>query len=52
MGAPFYGIAMDFEWVDIGKVPDYWQAIRSVLSGDVKNVDIPGQEVAPGIYTG
>ncbi|MBD2089090.1 NDP-sugar synthase [Microcoleus sp. FACHB-1515] len=52
MGAPFYGIPMDFEWVDIGKVPDYWQAIRSVLNGDVKNVDIPGHEVAPGIYTG
>ncbi|NEQ24188.1 MAG: NDP-sugar synthase, partial [Microcoleus sp. SIO2G3] len=52
MGEPFYGIPMDFEWVDIGKVPDYWQAIRSVLMGEVKNVDIPGHEVAPGIYTG
>ncbi|HEY9660691.1 MAG TPA: NDP-sugar synthase [Allocoleopsis sp.] len=51
-GAPFYGISMDFEWVDIGKVPDYWQAIRDVLSGKVKNVPIPGREVAPGIYTG
>ena len=51
-GAPFYGIAMDFEWVDIGKVPDYWQAIRDVLLGKVKNVQIPGHEVAPGIYTG
>ncbi|WP_088892510.1 sugar phosphate nucleotidyltransferase [Leptolyngbya ohadii] len=52
IGAPFYGISMDFEWVDIGKVPDYWQAIRDVLSGKVKNVEIPGHEVAPGIYTG
>jgi len=51
-GAPFYGIPMDFEWVDIGKVPDYWHAIRSVLTGQVKNVSIPGREVAPGIYTG
>jgi mannose-1-phosphate guanylyltransferase len=50
--APFYGITMDFQWVDIGKVPDYWRAIRSVLSGEVKNVEIPGQKVAPGIYTG
>lgn len=50
--APFYGLAMDFEWVDIGKVPDYWQAIRSVLSGQIKNVQIPGHQVAPGIYTG
>ncbi|MFE1746139.1 sugar phosphate nucleotidyltransferase [Coleofasciculus sp. H7-2] len=52
MGAPFYGIPMDFQWVDIGKVPDYWRAIRSVLLGEVKNVAIPGQKVAPGIYTG
>lgn len=52
MNAPFYGLPMDFEWVDIGKVPDYWHAIRSVLSGEVKNVAIPGREVAPGIYTG
>ena len=31
--APFYGIRMDFEWVDIGKVPDYWRAIQDVLTG-------------------
>lgn len=52
VGAPFYGVSMDFEWVDIGKVPDYWQAIRDVLMGKVKNVPIPGKEVAPGVYTG
>jgi mannose-1-phosphate guanylyltransferase len=52
MKVPFYGIAMDFQWVDIGKVPDYWQAIRSILMGEVKNVPIPGHQVAPGIYTG
>jgi mannose-1-phosphate guanylyltransferase len=52
MGAPFHGITMDFEWVDIGKVPDYWQAIRSVLTGEIKNVSVPGTQVRPGIYTG
>ncbi|WP_449419073.1 sugar phosphate nucleotidyltransferase [Phormidium nigroviride] len=52
IGAPFYGISMDFQWVDIGKVPDYWRAIRSVLTGEVKNVSVPGKEVFPGIYTG
>ncbi len=52
IGAPFYGISMDFQWVDIGKVPDYWQAVRSVLLGDVNNVPIPGRQVKPGIYTG
>ena len=52
MKAPFYAVSMDFEWVDIGKVPDYWGAIRGVLLGEVKNVKIPGKEVAPDIYTG
>ncbi|MBW4492226.1 MAG: NDP-sugar synthase [Oscillatoria princeps RMCB-10] len=52
IGAPFYGIAMDFQWVDIGKVPDYWRAVQDVLLGKIKTVAIPGKEVAPGIYTG
>ena len=52
IGAPFYAVSMDFQWVDIGKVPDYWHAIRGVLLGEIKNVEIPGTEVAPGIYTG
>jgi mannose-1-phosphate guanylyltransferase len=51
-GASFYALPMEFEWVDIGKVPDYWQAIRSVLQGDVRQVQIPGKEVQPGVYTG
>ncbi len=51
-GAPFYALPMEFEWVDIGKVPDYWQAIRSVLQGEVRQVQIPGKEVRPGVFTG
>ncbi len=49
---PFYAVNMEFEWVDIGKVPDYWEAIRLVLKGEIKNVSIPGKEVKPGVYTG
>jgi len=50
--APFYAIAMDFQWVDIGKVPDYWQAIQDVLKGKINNVRVPGHEVKPGIFIG
>jgi mannose-1-phosphate guanylyltransferase len=50
--APFYALNMEFEWVDIGKVPDYWHAIRGVLQREIKNVDIPGIEIKPSIYTG
>ncbi|TVS07165.1 MAG: NDP-sugar synthase [Cyanobium sp. PLM2.Bin73] len=51
-GAPFFALPMEFEWVDIGRVPDYWQAIRSVLMGEVRQVQIPGKEVMPGVFTG
>lgn len=51
-GAPFFALPMEFEWVDIGKVPDYWQAIRSVLQGEVRQVQVPGVEVRPGIFAG
>ncbi|NEO25469.1 MAG: NDP-sugar synthase [Kamptonema sp. SIO4C4] len=52
MNAPFYSVAMDFQWVDIGKVPDYWHAVRGVLQGEIKNVPIPGKEIFPGVYAG
>ena len=52
MKAPFYALPMDFEWVDIGKVPDYWKAIRSVLQGEVRQIRIPGKQVKPGVFTG
>ena len=52
IGAPFFALSMDFEWVDIGKVPDYWSAIRNVLLGEVRQIEIPGKEVRPGIFTG
>jgi len=52
MDLPFFALPMDFEWVDIGKVPDYWRAIRNVLQGKVRQVEIPGKEIKPGVFTG
>jgi mannose-1-phosphate guanylyltransferase len=51
-GVPFYGINMDFQWVDIGKSSDYWQAIMKVLRGEVHGVKMPGIEIAPGVWSG
>ncbi|MEO1133523.1 MAG: nucleotidyltransferase family protein, partial [Cyanobacteria bacterium J06639_1] len=49
-GAPFYGVSMDFQWVDIGRTPDYWEAVQKVLRGEVNGVTVPGTEVAPGVW--
>lgn len=49
---PFYGIALPFQWVDIGSVPDFWIANRLLLTKEVGGHKIPGKEVKPGIWCG
>ena len=48
---PFYGVALPFSWIDIGNTPDYWQATQMILRGEFK-IDMPGLELAPGIWGG
>ncbi len=49
---PFYGVTLPFQWVDIGSVPDFWEATRLILQGKVNRYRLPGHEVKPGIWTG
>lgn len=51
-GAPMFGINLPFNWVDIGSVPDYWEATRLAVSGDVHGYRMPGTEVMPGVHMG
>lgn len=49
---PFYGMAIPFQWVDIGSVPDFWEANRLLLQGKVDGHTLSGQEIAPGVWGG
>ena len=51
-GLPFYAQTCEFNWVDIGTVGDYWSVMQSILSGKVMGLELPGQEVVPGIFCG
>jgi mannose-1-phosphate guanylyltransferase len=51
-GQNIFGIALPFTWVDIGSVPDYWEATRLLLRNGVAGFKMPGREVRPGIYCG
>lgn len=51
-GEEFFGIKMDFQWVDIGSVPDVWAATRKALQGGIHGFPMPGKEVRPGVWTG
>ena len=51
-GAPMFGINLPFEWVDIGSVPDYWNATRLAVTGGIRGYRLPGREVLPGVRVG
>ncbi len=51
-GLPFYGTAQPFTWIDIGCTADYWRATQMILQGEFNFLEIPGTELAPGIWTG
>ncbi len=49
---PFNAISMPFNWIDIGRLSDYWQASMSLMRGRVRDIVMPGKESMPGIWTG
>jgi mannose-1-phosphate guanylyltransferase len=49
---PFYGITIPFSWIDIGQTPDYWAATQMILRGELNFFNMPGREIAPGVWTG
>lgn len=49
---PFYAQNRFFNWIDIGRVTDYWSVLQRVLSGEVAEMSMPGKEVRPGVWVG
>jgi mannose-1-phosphate guanylyltransferase len=51
-GQSVFGITLPFTWLDIGSVPDYWEATGLLLSGKVAGFSVPGAQIRPGIHCG
>ncbi len=49
---PFYGVTSEFQWLDIGSIPDYWAVSREVVSGKLDGYELPGREIMPGVRVG
>ncbi len=49
---PFFVQNRFFNWIDIGRVSDYWSVLQRVLRGEVAHMDMPGREVRPGVWVG
>ncbi|QDQ26681.1 NDP-sugar synthase [Chitinimonas arctica] len=49
---PFFVQKRFFNWIDIGRVGDYWSVLQRVLRGEVAQMNMPGREIRPGIWVG
>lgn len=49
---PFYAQKNAFNWIDIGRLTDYWMVLQRVLRGEIADMDMPGKQVRPGVWVG
>lgn len=49
---PFFAQKRFFNWIDIGRLTDYWSVLQRVLRGEVAQMDMPGREIRPGVWVG
>ena len=51
-GAALHGVTLPFQWLDIGRVSDYYQVVQQALRGEIRGFNLPGREVRPGVWMG
>lgn len=51
-GRPMYGYVMQGYWEDIGNIEQYLDAQKAALDGGIKGLQIPGDEIQPGVHVG
>jgi mannose-1-phosphate guanylyltransferase len=51
-GGAIYGLEMPMNWLDIGRLSDYYQAVMLALKGEAPPSNLPGKEVKPGVRIG
>ncbi len=51
-GLPFFAQSHNFEWLDIGRLSDYWRVVQRMMLGQVACVTLPGQALLPGVHVG
>ena len=49
---PFFAQNRHFNWIDIGRLTDYWEVSQRVLRGEVALMGMPGKEIQPGVWAG
>lgn len=51
-GLKFHAINIPFNWIDIGRISDYWNANQKIMQGDLRTIPMPGTEIRSGVWVG
>ena len=51
-GLKFHAIDLPFNWIDIGRISDYWEANQKIMNGELRSIPMPGTQVKPGVWVG
>ena len=51
-GLPFQAINIPFNWIDIGRISDYWNANQKIMKGELRTIPMPGTQVQAGVWVG
>ena len=51
-GLPFFAQKRQFNWIDIGKISDYWSVLQQVMMGSVAGMEVPGKQIREGVWVG
>ena len=51
-GLKFNAIDIPFNWIDIGRISDYWEANQKIMNGELRSIRMPGTQVKPGVWVG
>jgi len=49
---PFFAQKRFFNWIDIGRVSDYWSVLQRVIKGEIADMRMPGTQVRPEVWVG
>lgn len=49
---PFCALKWFFNWIDIGRLSDYWIALQRVFCGELANMEMPGKQLRPRVWVG
>lgn len=51
-GRAIYGVEMNFNWIDIGRVSDYYAVQMQAISGALPQISRSGKEIMPDVFVG